>query len=277
MTPELALMLRRLLRPLVAALMRRGVGYIAMRDLLKQVYVEEALRGHADDAAPTDSALTLVTGINRREVKRLRADLEAPEAEDGRASMAGVNMAARVLATWISAPEFRDASGAPRALAVHGDTGEDFDALLRRAKVDVRARTVVGELERAGAVEMQSDGRLRLIRASYTPAVPEEKMLFLAANIGDHLRAALSNLDGDKPPFIERALFHNRISAARLEALRPNLSGMAETFLRDANETLLKDNVAGTDAERPPTPMAQGQKRMRLGVYYYETDADDAL
>ncbi|MCB5944979.1 DUF6502 family protein [Acidocella sp. KAb 2-4] len=263
-----------MLRPMVAALMNRGIGYIALRDLLKRVYIEEALRRHADAAQTTDSALSLVTGINRREVKRLRAEVQSPALEHETGIMTGVNMAARVVATWSASPDFRDVTGAPRTLAVHGAEGEDFDTLLRAAKVDVRARTVMSELERAGVVEIQQDGRLRLLRASYTPAEPEEKMLFLAANVGDHLRAAFSNIECTTPSFIERALFHNSISASWLEAMRPHLRRMAEQFLRDANEALLKESVAGTDAF--PIAHSEAQKRMRLGVYYYETDADDA-
>ncbi|MDE8349354.1 MAG: DUF6502 family protein [Acidocella sp.] len=267
-------MVRRLLRPLIAALINRGVGYIAMRDLLKQVYVEEALRRPSEETPATDSTLSLVTGINRREVKRLRVEAESPKADDEKSTMTGVNMAARVVATWSTAPEFRDHTGAPRNLAVHGADGENFDTLLRAARVDVRARTVIGELERSGAIVVEPDGRLRLVRASYTPAVPEEKMLFLGANIGDHLRAAFSNLEGKTPPFIERALFHNGLPAGFLEALRPHLGRLAEQFLREANEALLKNSVAGTDL--PPQAIDKTQKRMRLGVYYYETDADDA-
>ena len=273
MTPELSLMLRRLLKPLIATLIKRGVGYIAMRDLLKQVYIEEALRCHDEQTPATDSTLSVMTGINRREVKRLRADIKTSPGEE-KSAMTGVNMAARVVATWSSAAQFRDETGAPRPLAVHGADGKDFDSLLRVAKVDVRARTIIGELERAGAVKMGDDDRLLLLRNSYTPSVPEEKMLFLSANVGDHLRAALSNLEGNTPPFIERALFQNRLSGEWLEGLRSHFARMAEQFLRDANEALLKESVAGTDS--PPPALSAAPKRMRLGVYYYETDADDA-
>jgi len=78
MDADLDRMLRRVLRPLIAMLMRRGVGYIALRDLLKKIYVEEALRQQPAEASPTDSSVSLVTGINRREVKRLREEAAHP-------------------------------------------------------------------------------------------------------------------------------------------------------------------------------------------------------
>ena len=272
MDADLDRMLRRVLRPLIAMLMRRGVGYIALRDLFKKIYVEEALRQQPAEASPTDSSVSLVTGINRREVKRLREEAAHPADQDSRDPMSGVNMAARVVATWASAPAFRAADGTPRPLEIHGEGGTlDFDALLRAAKVDVRARTVIGELERAGVVERREDGRLHLLRTSFTPETPREKMLFLAANVSDHLRAALHNLDGNSPAFIERALFHNGLDAAQQAALRPALAELADKMLRQANETLL-DAGQSEGPEAAPSP----KRRLRLGVYYYDAEAGDA-
>lgn len=267
--------LRRLLRPLIAFLMSRGWGYIAFRDLLKRIYVEEALRAHDGEGTPTDSQISLVTGINRREVKRLREEATSPDAAEARDPMAGVNLAARVVGTWVSAAAFRAADGEPLALSVR-NTGDapGFDALLRAAHVDVRARTVLEELERAGVVERLPDDRVRLLRAAFTPSEPREKLLFLAVNVGDHLRSAIHNLSGGTPSFIERALFHNAIRADRLDAVRPVLAEMADRLLRQSNEQLLEGNLASTDDAAGDSGEAP-LRRLRLGVYYYETDAKD--
>ncbi|CAG4915643.1 unnamed protein product [Acidocella sp. C78] len=275
MESDIENMLGRLLRPLVAYLMRRGWGYIAFRDLLKRVYIDEAVRNHEGDASPTDSQISAITGINRREVKRLREAAAAAATPPPRDPMAGVNAAARVIGTWVSAAAFRDATGAPRPLTVRGESDDPgFDALLRAAKVDVRGRTIIEELERAGAIERLADERIRLLRAAFTPGEPRDKLLFLAANVGDHMRSAFHNLAGEEPVFIERALFHNGIGATRLAAARPVLSDMADRLLRQCNEHLLAGNLSSTEAEGAGD--GEGKlRRLRLGVYYYETDADD--
>ncbi len=268
-------MMRRVLRPLIAYLMKRGVGYIALRDLLKKIFVEEALKSRHGDEPPTDSVISLVTGINRREVKRLRDAALHEDDAGGRDPMAGVNMAARVVATWISAAAFRSPRGEPASLGVRaGDAEPGFDALLRMAKVDVRARTVIEELQRGGVVEYGDDKRLHLLRTAYTPGTPKEQMLFFGANVSDHMRSALHNLAAEGPPFIERALFHNAIDAEQLNALRPVFTEMADRLLRQANEQLLASSLAGTDTAGASTTGAV--KRLRLGVYYYETDANEA-
>ncbi|WP_298282114.1 DUF6502 family protein [Acidocella sp.] len=269
MEQDLNRLLRRLLRPLVGMLMRHGVGYIALRDLLKEVYVEEALCQQPAGGEPTDSTISLVTGINRREVRRLRERAATP-GETLREAMTGVNMAARVVAAWVANPDFRAPDGTPLTLTLHdGAGGPDFDKLLRAARVDVRARTVIGELERADIVARTADGGVRLLRTAYTPSTPRDKMLFMGANIGDHLRAALHNLAGTGPAFIERALFHNGIEAGQMEALRPRLADMADKLLRDAHEVVGEATSAGTGGGEP------AMRRLRLGVYYYEADAQD--
>jgi hypothetical protein len=75
MTPRPSLLsaLRRLLRPLVKLLTAQGLTYPMLADLLKQIYVDVAVREFAlGEAAPTDSRVSLLTGVHRKDVKRLR-------------------------------------------------------------------------------------------------------------------------------------------------------------------------------------------------------------
>jgi hypothetical protein len=267
-------MLRRLLRPLVRYLIGRGWGYIAMRDLLKEIYVAEAVTAHRATPAdePTDSLISMVTGVHRKEVRRLR-ELQASQAETAeRNPMAGVNMAARVIGTWVSVGDFLDAAGDPLVLPLRAPEGQpSFETLMRTAKIDMRARTIIDELLRAGAIEQMPEDHFKLVQSAYLGAEPKEKMLFLSANVGDHLRSALHNLSGTEAPFLERALFHNAVSAPQLEAARPKLIEMADRLLRQANQHLTDASTIGTEADVQP------RRRLRLGVYYYETDAEDRV
>lgn len=254
-----------LLRPLVRFLLGRGWGYPALCDLLKGLYVAEAaaLDGTAG-RRPTDSRLSLLTGIHRREVKRLRARWEGgtpPTLPPPHAQVAG-----RVVATWISDPAFLDAHGEPRVLALRrAGAVADFESLVRRVKADVPTRSVLDELIRVEVAEETPQG-VRLLRTAYVSPVPEEKLEFLAANVGDHLRSALHNLAHPRNPYLERALYHDAIPSADLERLRPELMRLAEPLLREANRRLLEAATVGT--ETAPTP----RRRMRLGLYYYEED-----
>ncbi|HUX18312.1 MAG TPA: DUF6502 family protein, partial [Acidithiobacillus sp.] len=91
-----------ILRPLVRYLIGQGWTYGALADALKMVYVAEASQhyGEADGRTLTDSRVSLLTGIHRKEVKRLRLLLE----EHGERPMLrhGANIAAQVVAAWVS-------------------------------------------------------------------------------------------------------------------------------------------------------------------------------
>ena len=103
-----------ILHPLVRYLIGQGWTYGALADTLKMVYVAEASQhyGEADGRTLTDSRVSLLTGIHRKEVKRLRVQLE----EHGERPLLrhGANMAAQVVAAWISMVEYTDPAGQPR-------------------------------------------------------------------------------------------------------------------------------------------------------------------
>ncbi|MEB8536030.1 DUF6502 family protein, partial [Acidithiobacillus ferriphilus] len=63
-----------ILHPLVRYLIGQGWTYGALTDALKMVYVAEASRhyGKVTGRPLTDSRLSLLTGMHREEVKRLR-------------------------------------------------------------------------------------------------------------------------------------------------------------------------------------------------------------
>src|SRR6478672_1958357 len=89
--------LARLLRPLVRLLIRSGMTFPALAELLRELYVNVA---EHDFALPgkeqTDSRVSLVTGIHRKEVRRLRG-AGAPVT----VVPAGLSRTSRILARWL--------------------------------------------------------------------------------------------------------------------------------------------------------------------------------
>ncbi|MEM9177577.1 MAG: DUF6502 family protein, partial [Myxococcota bacterium] len=74
-------MLRRMLRPLVRLLVSQQIPYPLLAQLVKRLYVEVATEDFAlEGKRVTVSRLSLLTGIHRREVKRIQED--APVEED---------------------------------------------------------------------------------------------------------------------------------------------------------------------------------------------------
>ncbi|MBW9253861.1 MAG: hypothetical protein GJU75_01615, partial [Acidithiobacillus ferriphilus] len=88
-----------ILRPLVRYLSGQGWTYGALAEA-SQHY------GEADGRTLTDSRVSLLTGSHRKEVKRLRLLLE----EHGERPMLrhGANIAAQVVAAWVSMADYAD-------------------------------------------------------------------------------------------------------------------------------------------------------------------------
>ncbi|MBI0534736.1 hypothetical protein D9599_04020 [Roseomonas sp. KE2513] len=250
--------LRRLLRPLVRLLIRAGLTFPVVADLLRGLYVEVAA-GLAEDArARTDSRLSLLTGVHRKELRRLR---EAPIPPEEVPSV--VTVGSQIAGRWLGLPAYTDEAGHPLPL-----TRAAFDALVASVTTDLRPRTVLDNWVEAGLVTVGEDERVRLHRSAFLPNRHVEGQLFyFARNLHDHLAAAAANVSaaGD-PPFLDRSLHYDRLrpeAAARLEAA--GREG-ASRLLLDLNRMALSLLEEG-EAE-PGTPT----RRVNLGIYLYLED-----
>ncbi len=249
-----------LIRPLVRALIARGVTAPAFYRLLKKVYVEVA---HAefriDDAPPTDSRVSLLTGVHRRDVRDILND-DGEAWEDTRRKTA---VFATVLGQWLSRPELQGTDGRPMALPRAGADGADFESLVRSVNRDIRPRTVLDELLRQGIVEETGEGSLRLSDSAVMgPASDDNKVVFFAANVGDHLAAAAENLLSEEPPFLERAVFYTRLSPDSVDKIEAQARRLSQSMLEDLN----RESHSLQDADRSRD---DNHQRYRFGVYFY--------
>jgi len=76
--------LRQLLRPLVRFLLDQQISFPVLSRLLKEVYVDVAREElPLEGRAQTDARLSLLTGVHRKDVRRLRGPPEGCEAAPG--------------------------------------------------------------------------------------------------------------------------------------------------------------------------------------------------
>lgn len=103
--------LARLLRPLVRLLIRSGVTFPIMAELLRGLYVQVAAETLEREGARSDSRISLLTGVHRKEIRRLR------ELGEERAEVpAVVTLTSQAIARWLGLPLYTDAQGQPRRL-----------------------------------------------------------------------------------------------------------------------------------------------------------------
>lgn len=232
-----------LLRPIARLAIARGVLFGQVADRLKLQFLHGA-KDLAEDGKLTDSRLSVMTGLQRRDIARLRDQSQAP------APVA--NHLARLVSVWHQ-------SG--KAVL----SRKAFDALAQDIRRDVHPRTMLEQLVHAGTIEVVGD-QVTLLATSYQPLPGSEDQLdYLGRNGGDFLTAATANVMQDPAPFFERAAHFNGLSEDAVAALEAEYKEKQMALLHDigAKAAKLQDS-------------APGQHRFRAGGYFYKEDTSCA-
>lgn len=252
--------LTRLLRPLVRLCIRSGMTFPALSQLLRELYINVAEHEFAlDGKEQTDSRVSLLTGIHRKDVSRLRG-AGAPVSE----TPASLSRTSAIIARWLSAPAFTSVNGTPLALPKTAPDAEpSFEALVESVTKDVRPRAVLDEWLDRKLVQLDGDDRVVLLEAAFVPHGDDDrKWHYFGRNLHDHMAAAVDNVSSATPPFMERAVHYDGLSpelARQLEARSRKLAMDALTTANgDANRSLAHD--------------PGGTSRWIFGVFVYRDD-----
>lgn len=256
----------RVMKPLARFLLRHGIAYPAFAAALKQVFVDAARAElQASGQKQTDSAVSLLSGVHRRDVRNLAVAAagsfsEAPEPK---------NLASQVIARWLSDPAYLDAQGEPMPLPRYG-AAPSFDSLVTATSSDIRARTMLAELERLGAAV--GDGQaVHLLAPGFAPrqGLPETTAL-LRDNLHDHVAAATLNSDGGHN-YLEQSVFVDQLSAESVH----HLHLVSARAWRQSFRTVMREAQSRFDHDQAHTAAAQRIHRARFGSYFYAANHDD--
>ena len=256
----------RALRPAARLLLQNGVSYGAFATALKRVFLDAAQDElKARGMARTDSAITLLSGVHRRDVRTL---LRAPQPDAP--ARAPLSMASEVAMRWLSMKPWLGADGEPRVLA-RGGADDSFDALVASVSSDVRPRAVLDELKRLGVAREDDDG-VTLEAGSFAPRAGFEEMSWLFAdNLHDHLLASARNLQGQSN-FLEQSVHVDAISdASAAELQRAAVAQWKQVF-----RAYMALAQARFDADAASPDPAARQRRARFGVYYVIDDQKES-
>ena len=246
----------RLMEPLAALAVGRGLLYATVEEILKRSFVEAA-RAAQPNAATRRlvSRISTATGLNRREITRL-TQLDAPP-EPTRHSPA-----TQVFTRWLADPKLRTRQGEPVSLPRQG-AAPSFDALARAVTSDVHPRSLLEELCRLGLARTEDD-RVHLLHRSFVPKEDSNRMLgFLGSNVGDHLRAAVANVLSEVPPHPEQAVFADELSPVSMDEIGRIVRTQWQSLLTATVPEMHRLIEADRLAERGPN------QRVRIGLYMY--------
>ncbi len=216
--PKIMAAVSYVLRPLVRMMLSHGISFQMFSDLVRSTYVKVAeTEFKLDSKSQTDSRISLLTGIHRREVNRLRNERPSEMSLSQRASMSAL-----LFTIWSGHPEYLDEEGMPIPLArlSSQDGKHSFESLVQSISKDFRARVVLDEWLRQGIVTLDGNDMVHLRDDAFTsPQDLQEKIYYFGQNIHDHLAATVHNMAGDAPPFLERCVFYDKLSPESVQEL----------------------------------------------------------
>jgi hypothetical protein len=260
--------LLRVLRPVVRLAVAHGVTYPALAEILKTLFVDVARRDFPlpDGGAPSDSRVNLLTGVHRKELKRLRE--HAPDLSE--TVPEAVSLGAQLVAIWTGRAPFADAEGRAQPLPRLSSAGAEasFESLVASVSKDIRSRVVLDEWLRLGVATLNERDEVELRAEAFIPSAGfDEKLFYFGHNLRDHAAAAARNLDNAGPPLLERSVHYDALGAASIDELHALAKRLGMDTLHALNNRAMA--FEARDADDPGA-----RHRFTCGVYFY-TEADE--
>ena len=261
-SPALVKALRHVMRPLVRLMVSHGITLPYLTEMLKSILVEVVDKDFRIDTKPaTDSRISLLSGVHRKDVNRLRR-----ENSDLQEKMPpSVSLGAQLVAQWLGNALYADEAGQPRRLPRYVSEGGavSFEALVSGVNSDIRSRVVLDEWLRLGVVHIDDERLVCLNTQAFIPAKGfDEKAFYFGHNLHDHAAAATHNLLGQLPPFLDRSVHYTNLSKATIEKLTAQSEELGMQALLAVNKSALEGSASDTDHEVEP-------HRMTFGIYFY--------
>ena len=255
-----------MLRPLVKILLRNQVSVWEFIDQIKDTYVEVAEKDFAIEGKKnTVSRISVITGLSRKDVLRIKTAMENNNHEDSQAKQ---NKAGSVLTGWLKDKDFTDSKGNAVALPQSGEIS--FDTLVKRYGGDITTRAVLDELIRNGnVVKNAQSGLLELKTFGYIPERNLEKMQVMSKCARDFFETISHNLERDgHDAFFQRQLAYTELPKSLVDEFREFSKEKSLEHLFELNRWLAEHKQKLS----PEDTKDRELYRAGLGIYYIQNN-----
>ncbi|MGE0224875.1 MAG: DUF6502 family protein [Acetobacteraceae bacterium] len=255
--------IRRMARPLVRLLIRNGITFPVFVDMMRELFVDVAASDLlTDPRARSDSRISLMTGVHRKEIRRLRESASEP---DEMPEIVTINTL--IIGRWL-ALHGSDNAECPRPLPRSApDGGPSFDALVESVTTDIRPRSILDDWLSQGIASVDENDQVRLHTAAFIPRPGgEEQLFYFARNLHDHLAAAAANVAAAaRAPFLDRSVHYDGLTPEMVRRLETAARGASMRALVDINR-LAVDLLADEATQEQPQ---EATSRFNFGVFVY--------
>ena len=248
--------------------MKAGVGYREFAEVAKCAFVDVSTSDFGLRGRPTNiSRVAVMTGLTRKEVKRLRDKILAgTEVESTK-----VIPLSEIIHQWHTDPIYVDESGKPLELSFDG--GElTFAGLVKKYGGDIPPGAMRTELKRVNAVEESPDGTL-VVKRRHIRAVETEKLVQFA--LGTALLGLANTINHnvgktEEHSWIQRVASTRRIRSDDRLRVRRISRDRAEEFV-----TSIDDLFSAYETIYPDESEESSASVVGVGVYYFEIEGSE--
>jgi len=258
------------LRPLARAFLRAGIGYREFAEISKTAFVDIATQDYGLRGRPTNiSRVAVMTGLTRKEVRRLRDKTDAGEET---AVLRPTPMAA-ILHRWFTEDDFLTEMGNPRDLAFDSEVN-CFSDLVRRYGGDIPAGAMRTELKRINAIEETDGGLLKVVKRNVSGLDVHERLITGLGKVMYPAALALANntnSEGDDT-WIMRTAATRHVRESDVKRLRRISSDRLGEFVESIDDLFAAYETLYDDEQQDSSEKAIG-----IGVFYFEERDSEAV
>lgn len=258
----------RIMRPFAEILIRNNVPFKVFADISKKAYIEAARKVLALPGKKLSlSRISVVTGIPRKEINKY---LNTPLPADDDIT-AEHNRAARVITGWIKDEDFiEDVTGHPRDLPLEGE-GPTLSKLIQKYSGGIPTKALLDELLRIEAVRDLGGDVYRLISKGYLPNSDQSKQMDnIGIEVSDLLKAINHNtVHPQDESYLQLSVRCDNLPEEVMDKLQKLTSERGQQYLQDIAKW-----ISNYDRDQNDKVFGTGKKRVGIGLYYFEEDAD---
>jgi len=256
----LHLAVRNILTALVRTLLRNGIAYGEFDQIARKCFADVAFKDFAPSGKKqTVSNVAIITGLNRKEVKRM-LELDGDQADPAKRQY---NRSIRVIGGWINDPDYLRTDGLPRDLAYEGD--HSFSTLVRRYSGDMPVAAMQKALTKSANICMTDDNRVRLLSHAYVPSDdPLENITILGVDTGQLIDTINHNMTADTEDLrFQRKASNHQVSVEAIPGMKRFLQRKGQSFLEEVDHYLTEHETEDGETIE-----------LSVSVFYHQTPSD---
>lgn len=246
----------KIMKPLVKWLIKSGVGYSEFSQALKATFYDESIKElNQINQKTTDSSISLLSGLNRREVSDFKKTLT-----DNIIPTQPLNISARVITLWIQKKWSKQIPISGQELS--------FETLAKEVSQDKHPRSILTELQRLGLVTEIADTVI-LHTESFTPSNNLSfSQKLLAQSTADHIAAGTSNIFISPNLFLEQSLHAEELTEESIQELKK----YSNELWKELSQKMLDKALLCT---RQDEGKLNARHRFNLGIYQFDEIIND--